>query len=292
MPSYSIGFAVASTWKGSGSTNVSPSTVICCSCIASSSADWVFGGVRLISSASSSPGEERPSAELELPEALVVDERPGQVGRQQVRGELRPREVEAEGLGEGPRRQRLAEPGEVLEQHVALGQDAGQHEPQGVALADDGLLDLGQHATGELTGLHATCDDDIGSELLDAADDDGRSRRRTADGGSVEDGEQVGADPLPGLGVVPVQTVAPRQPLVDQPPQPVAQRRVGGAGGQVPLDDPQVRRQAVVVARLGQRRVDAARCQPGPRSPRTSMTTQATATHTVISRATRSSRGS
>ncbi len=60
MPSYSIGFAVASTWNGSGRTNVSPSTVICRSCIASSSAAWVFGGVRLISSASSSPVNSGP----------------------------------------------------------------------------------------------------------------------------------------------------------------------------------------------------------------------------------------
>ena len=61
MPSYSIGFAVAITWNGSGSANVVPSTVTCRSCIASSSADWVFGGVRLISSASSSPQNSGPA---------------------------------------------------------------------------------------------------------------------------------------------------------------------------------------------------------------------------------------
>ncbi len=55
MPSYSIGLAVASTWNGRGRTKVRPSTVTCPSCIASSRADWVFGGVRLISSASSRP---------------------------------------------------------------------------------------------------------------------------------------------------------------------------------------------------------------------------------------------
>ncbi len=60
MPSYSIGLAVASTWNGSGSGKVSPSTVTCRSCIASSSADWVLGGVRLISSASSSPVNSGP----------------------------------------------------------------------------------------------------------------------------------------------------------------------------------------------------------------------------------------
>ena len=55
MPSYSIGLAVARTWKGTGSRCVCPSTVTCPSCIASSRAAWVLGGVRLISSASRSP---------------------------------------------------------------------------------------------------------------------------------------------------------------------------------------------------------------------------------------------
>ena len=53
VPSYSIGLAVASTWNGGRSGYVVPSTLTCFSCMASSSAAWVFGGVRLISSASS-----------------------------------------------------------------------------------------------------------------------------------------------------------------------------------------------------------------------------------------------
>ncbi len=52
VPSSSIGFCVAKTWNGSSSLYVLPCTVTRCSCIASSSADCVFGGVRLISSAS------------------------------------------------------------------------------------------------------------------------------------------------------------------------------------------------------------------------------------------------
>ena len=52
MPSYSIGFWVASTRNGGPSRRVSPSVVTCRSCIASSSAACVFGGARLISSAS------------------------------------------------------------------------------------------------------------------------------------------------------------------------------------------------------------------------------------------------
>src|SRR6478735_9117017 len=48
-----MGFWVAATMNGSGSGRGRPSTLTCRSSIASSSAAWVFGGVRLISSASS-----------------------------------------------------------------------------------------------------------------------------------------------------------------------------------------------------------------------------------------------
>lgn len=51
MPSYSTGFMVAATRKGSGSFRGVPSTVTWRSSIASRSEDWVLGGVRLISSA-------------------------------------------------------------------------------------------------------------------------------------------------------------------------------------------------------------------------------------------------
>src|SRR5262249_5284240 len=52
VPSYSIGFCVATTTNGSGSGRATPSTLTWRSCIASSSAACVLGGVRLISSAS------------------------------------------------------------------------------------------------------------------------------------------------------------------------------------------------------------------------------------------------
>ena len=50
MPSISIGFCVATTMNGVSSTYVVPSTVTCRSSMHSSSADWVFGEARLISS--------------------------------------------------------------------------------------------------------------------------------------------------------------------------------------------------------------------------------------------------
>ena len=52
VPSCSTGFCVAITKNGSGSMRVSPSVVTCPSSIASSSAAWVLGEARLISSAS------------------------------------------------------------------------------------------------------------------------------------------------------------------------------------------------------------------------------------------------
>ena len=51
VPSSSIGFCVANTKNGSSSGYVRACTVTRCSCIASSNADCVLGGVRLISSA-------------------------------------------------------------------------------------------------------------------------------------------------------------------------------------------------------------------------------------------------
>ncbi len=51
VPSYSMGFIVATTMNGRGSARVCPSMVTCASSIDSRSADWVFGDARLISSA-------------------------------------------------------------------------------------------------------------------------------------------------------------------------------------------------------------------------------------------------
>ncbi len=51
VPSYSMGFCVAMTMNGSGSSSVSPLRVTWYSCIASSRADCVLGEALLISSA-------------------------------------------------------------------------------------------------------------------------------------------------------------------------------------------------------------------------------------------------
>ena len=72
MPSYSIGFWVAITRNGSGSGCDSPSTDTWRSCIASSNADWVFGGVRLISSASSTLVNTGPGRKPSSPPRRVI----------------------------------------------------------------------------------------------------------------------------------------------------------------------------------------------------------------------------
>ncbi len=61
MPSYSIGFWVAATRNGSGSGRARPSTETWRSSMTSSSDACVFGGVRLISSASSRLVKTGPS---------------------------------------------------------------------------------------------------------------------------------------------------------------------------------------------------------------------------------------
>src|ERR1700683_2020399 len=112
----------------------------CPSPMASSSAAWVLGGVRLISSASSSwvntgPGRNCISAV-----------------RWSYMGEPDPREVQAEDLREGPGDQRLAQAGEVLQENVAAGQDPDQHQFQRPPVPDDRALHLGEHLGGPLRG--------------------------------------------------------------------------------------------------------------------------------------------
>ncbi len=60
VPSWSCGFCVAMTKKGVGNGRVSPSMVTCFSSIASSSALWVLGLARLITSASSTWAKTGP----------------------------------------------------------------------------------------------------------------------------------------------------------------------------------------------------------------------------------------
>ena len=72
VPSYSIGFCVATTRNGSGSGRLAPSTETWPSCIASSSAACVLGGVRLISSASTRLANTGPGRNASSPPRSVL----------------------------------------------------------------------------------------------------------------------------------------------------------------------------------------------------------------------------
>jgi hypothetical protein len=124
VPSISIGFWVASTTNGSGSSWRTPATVTARSCIASSSADCVLGVARLISSASSTWWNTGPGLELEAPLARLLDEdgAAGHVGGHQVGRELHAAEGELGGVGERAHQARLAQARGALDQHVPAGE--------------------------------------------------------------------------------------------------------------------------------------------------------------------------
>ena len=63
----------------------------------------------------------------------------GDVAREQVRRALEPGGVEGEGPRDGPGEQRLAGARDVLDEHVAVGEERDRDQPHGLVAADDGL---------------------------------------------------------------------------------------------------------------------------------------------------------
>ncbi len=106
-------------------------------------------------------GEHRPGVEVEGAVVLVVDRHAGDVGGQQVRGELDPRVGALDGRGHRLGHRRLPGARRVLQQQVPFGQHAGQGEPDDVLLAQQRLTDVGHERVeglGEpraLLGRHA-----------------------------------------------------------------------------------------------------------------------------------------
>ena len=98
-------------------------------------------------------GEDRPLAEGERRRARVVDQRPGDVARHQVGGELHPLGVQRQGRREGAHQQRLGHAGHALEQHVAAAEQRDDQPGDGGVLADDGLGDLGPQGAQRLAGV-------------------------------------------------------------------------------------------------------------------------------------------
>ena len=166
MPSYSIGFSVASRRNGDGSARVTPSTVTCCSAIASSSADCVFGVARLISSTRTTFAKIGPGRNSKFLVLLVEDGQPGHVGRLQVGVHwIRCGNGALDAPRDRSRENRLGGARDVLEEDVTVARERGQDELDLVALAVDDRLDvvdepIGDHARAlEALGLRRDGDD-------------------------------------------------------------------------------------------------------------------------------------
>jgi hypothetical protein len=98
----------------------------------------------------------------ELALLLVVDDRAHEVGGQQVRRELDPRELGVDGVAERAHGQRLGQAGYPLEQDMAPREEADQDSLDHVLLADDDFADLALEAGDKGTLL--------GNELVQGAD--------------------------------------------------------------------------------------------------------------------------
>ena len=119
-----------------------PSALTWCSCIASRSARLGLGRRPVDLVGQHEVGEHRALAELEPSRRRVEHDGARDVGGQQVGGELDAAEGQAGDGGQRAHSERLGHAGEVVEQHVAVGQQPGQHQLEHGALADDGPLDL------------------------------------------------------------------------------------------------------------------------------------------------------
>ena len=109
--------------------------------IASSSADWVFGVARLISSVSRKLVKNRAGFELKIARPGVVDgdaeNVAGQACRRWTAGAL---EGAIDRARQGLRQRGLTHAGHIFNQQVAARQQADHREPDDVALAaDDGV---------------------------------------------------------------------------------------------------------------------------------------------------------
>ena len=113
----------------------------CRSCIASSSAACVLGGVRLISSASTTLAKIGPVHELQLPRAagavLLQHFGAGDVAGHQVGRELDALEVQRQALGQRAHHQRLGQARHAFEDAVPAGEDADQQLIEDLVLPHD-----------------------------------------------------------------------------------------------------------------------------------------------------------
>ena len=85
---------------------------------------------------------------------LVVDGKAGDVRGHHVGGELHPVIFQAQSLGKSQCHGGLADPGDILQQNVAPGQNGQQHLGQHVVLADHRFLHFAQDLQGLLVAVH------------------------------------------------------------------------------------------------------------------------------------------
>src|SRR5207247_3729406 len=118
-------------------------------------------------------GEDRAGAKLEVRLTLVPDRRAGHVRRHQVGSELDSRELHAQDLREGAGSEGLRKAWVVLEQNVPIGEEADQHELEGIPLADDRALDFVQYLVSDFVDAR---------ELHQSDSSDSTASRRSAGG--------------------------------------------------------------------------------------------------------------
>ena len=127
-----------------------PSAVTCRSDIASSSADWVFAGARLISSASKQIGEHRAGLKLETARRIAIERDACHVGRHEIRRELDARETHAHRRRERAHEQRLRRAGHAFDQRVPAREKRDQNILDRRVLPDDSRRDGVAHPTHRL----------------------------------------------------------------------------------------------------------------------------------------------
>jgi hypothetical protein len=87
-------------------------------------------------------GEDRAFLDAELPGVGLVDERPDEVRRQQVRGELDPLVAGLDAGGQARDRRGLGQPRHPLDQQVPVAEQPDQHPVEQVVLAHDDPVHL------------------------------------------------------------------------------------------------------------------------------------------------------
>src|SRR5579871_614298 len=114
--------------NGRGSEWHRPSIVTWLSFIASSSADWVFGVVRLISSAKRKLLKIGPGLNSKTSECALYGDAQD-VARKHVAGELQAMKTAGNRARQRLRQRSLTDAGNVLNQQVAARQETDQREP-------------------------------------------------------------------------------------------------------------------------------------------------------------------